>query len=97
MGKWRRSGDKIGRLVQEFEIGGETRREFCQGHDIALTTLDFWRRARTRRPRLLPVEVMASEPAAMLTLVLANGRKIESSGRFADGELVRLIRIAESA
>jgi hypothetical protein len=37
------------------------------------------------------------EPAGQFTLSLANGRRIESSWRFGDVELARLIRIAESA
>jgi hypothetical protein len=46
---------------------------------------------------LLEVEVGASAAAAGFTLSLANGRRIESSWRFGDAELARLIRIAESA
>jgi transposase-like protein len=98
MGKQRRSAADIRRMVQEFQSSGETRREFCQRHHIPVTTLDYWRRrAQPRPPRLVEVEVAASEPSASFTLSLANGRRIESSWRFADAELVRLIRIAESA
>jgi hypothetical protein len=97
MGKQRRSGADIRRMVEEFQGSGQTRREFCQRHHIPVTTLDYWRRAQPRPPRLVEVEVTASEPSANFTLSLANGRRIESSWRFADGELVRLIRIAESA
>jgi hypothetical protein len=70
-----------------------------------LTTFDYWRREHAmkarkqeRRPRLVKVEVAASEAAGEgFTLNLANGRRIESSWRFAEAELARLIRIAESA
>jgi hypothetical protein len=41
--------------------------------------------------------VINAKPAQQFTLSLANGRRIESSWRFADVELARLIRIAESA
>ena len=44
------------------------------------------------------VEVAASEAAGQgFTLNLVNGRRIESSWQFAEAELARLIRIAESA
>jgi hypothetical protein len=43
------------------------------------------------------VKVVNPEPAPQFTLSLANGRRIECSWRFADAELARLIRIAESA
>jgi hypothetical protein len=46
---------------------------------------------------LVKVEVAGSEITGQFTLSLANGRRIESSWRFADVELARLIRIAESA
>jgi hypothetical protein len=97
MGKQRRSAADIRRMVKKFQSSGQTRREFCQRHHIPVTTLDYWRRAQSRPPRLMEVEVAASEPSESFTLSLANGRRIESSWRFADAELVRLIRIAESA
>jgi hypothetical protein len=98
MGKQRRSAADIRRMIKEFQSSGETRREFCQRRHIPVTTLDYWRRrAQPRPPRLVEVEVAASEASASFSLSLANGRRIESSWRFADAELVRLIRIAESA
>jgi hypothetical protein len=97
MGKQGRSGEDIRRIVGEFQSSGLTRREFCQRRRIAVTTLDYWRRVRPVRPRLVEVEVAASEAGPGFTLSLANGRRIESGWRFADAELARLIRIAESA
>lgn len=96
MGQRKRSGDDIRRITDEFQSSGLTRREFCQRQHIPVTTLDYWRRAQRRRPRLMEVEVAASEPAPGFTLSLANGRRIESSWSFADAELLRLIRVAES-
>jgi len=46
---------------------------------------------------MVKVEVASSEVIGQFTLSLANGRRIESSWRFAEAELARLIRIAESA
>ncbi len=97
MSKKGRSAAEIRQVVEDFQHSGVTRREFCQRRQLPMTTLDYWRRAQSRQPRLLEVEVSASQPAPNFTLSLANGRRIESSWRFADAELVRLIRIAESA
>ncbi len=97
MGKQRRSAADIRRMVEEFQSSGQTRREFCQRNHIAVTTFDYWRRAQSRRARLVEVQVAASEPSASFTLSLTNGRRIESSWEFGDAELIRLIRIAESA
>jgi len=96
MGK-QRSAEDIRRILGEFESSRLTRREFCQRRGIPVTTLDYWRRVQARRPRLVPVEVAASETGPGFTVGLANGRRIESSWRFGDAELARLIRIAESA
>ena len=91
-------------MLEEFRASGLSRQAFCQQRRIALTTFDYWRREhaekpskQAKRPRLVKVEVAASEAAGQFTLSLANGRRIECSWRFADVELARLIRIAESA
>ena len=92
-------------MLEEYKASGLTRREFCRQRGIALTTFDYWRREHAmkrrkqeRQPRLVKVEVAVSETAGQgFTLNLANGRRIESSWRFAEAELARLIRIAESA
>jgi len=97
MGKQRRSAEEIRRTIEEFRSSGLTRREFSQRHHIPVTTLDYWRRSQAGQARLVEVEVAASEPAPGFTLGLANGRRIESSWSFGEAELVRLIRIAESA
>ena len=46
---------------------------------------------------MVEVKVANAEPAAQFTFSLANGRRIECSWRFAEDELARLIRVAESA
>jgi hypothetical protein len=46
---------------------------------------------------MIAVKVANTEPAPHFALSLRNGRRIESSWRFADAELARLIRIVESA
>ena len=93
MGKQKRSGDEIGRMVAEFQGSGMTRREYCAKHKIAVTTLDYWRRAQKSRPKLVEVEIEA-RPLGGFTLMLGNGRRIESSWKFAEVDLARLIRVA---
>ena len=92
------------RVLEEYAASGLKRREFCEQRGIALTTFDYWRRehaAKPRRqqprPRLVAVKLSSSDPAPHFALSLRNGRRIECSWRFADAELARLIRIAESA
>jgi hypothetical protein len=92
------------RMLEEYGASGLGRREFCEQRRMPLTTFDYWRREHSgkrgrqeKRPRLVKVEVAASEVSGQFTLSLANGRRIESSWRFAEAELARLIRIAESA
>jgi hypothetical protein len=97
MSKQKRSADEMRRMVEEFQGSGLTRREFCERHHIAVTTLDYWRHAQSRPASLVKVEVAGSEPAAGFTLSLANGRRIESEWSFGEAELARLIRVAESA
>ena len=84
------------KMVGEFSKGNLRRREFCAKRGMALTTFDYWRGQLRSKPRLVKVEVARSEPAALsFTLRLANGRSIESSWRFNEEELTRLIQIAE--
>ncbi len=84
-------------LMGEYEKSGQTRREFCEKRGIALTTMDYWRRELAAKPRLVKVKLAAPEPPTSFILTLANGRRIESSWRFGEAEMTRLIRIAESA
>jgi transposase-like protein len=83
------------RVVDGFTQSGMTRREYCQKHNIAITTFDYWRRNRKHKPRLVEVTVEAP-PAAGFSLVLSNGRRIESSWKFGEADLLRLIRTAEA-
>jgi len=92
------------RVLEEYAASGVSRREFCQQRGIGLTTFDYWRRVHAikppksaRRPHMVAVKVAHAEPAADFRLSLGNGRRIECSWQFADAELARLIRIAESA
>jgi hypothetical protein len=104
MGKETERAAEMRRVLEEFKGSGLSRREFCQQRSILPTTFDYWRgkhgvnpRKPARRPRIVAVQVTRAEPAPQFTLSLTNGRRIESSWRFAEVELARLIRVAESA
>jgi hypothetical protein len=71
-----------------------SRREYCAKHGIAITTLDYWRRVhREQDPVLIPVTIEGTQ-AAGFTLILTNGRRIESSWSFEAAALEKLIRMA---
>jgi transposase-like protein len=93
-----RSKREIRRIVEGFAKSGLTRREYCAKHGVAMTTLDYWRRAhRRQKPTLVPVAIEgAHHPLAGFALVLANGLRMESSWSFAEADLRRLIRALES-
>jgi hypothetical protein len=66
-------------------------------HGIGMPTLDCWRRTyRQRKPKLVRVAIQEAEPLTGFTLVLVNGRRIESAWSFAEADLQRLIRAAEA-
>jgi hypothetical protein len=96
MGKLTERALEMKRVVEEYGKSGLRRREFCERRGMALTTFDYWRRELAARPKLVKVEV-SSGPVGQFTLMLANGRRIESSWRLGEEELARLIRIAERA
>jgi hypothetical protein len=74
-----------------------TRREYCVKHNIEVATLDYWRRVEKQsNPNLVEVAIETQpQPTGGFVLVLANGRRIESSWNFAAADLTRLIHVAE--
>ncbi len=73
-----------------------TRRESCAKHGIGMSTLDYWRRGRRKRkPTLVRVAMEEAQPRTGFALVLANGRRIESSWSFSACGMEKLIRAAE--
>jgi hypothetical protein len=85
-------------IVRGFAKSGMTRREYCAEHNIGIATLDYWRRVEKKsHPKLLEVAIETQpQQAGGFALVLANGRRIESSWRFAAADLTRLIHVAEA-
>jgi len=67
--------------------------------DFQLHTLAYYvaRYARSAHPRLARVKLACPvAPSGTFTLLLRNGRRIDSAWNFRDADLARLIRIAES-
>jgi hypothetical protein len=89
------SKQEMRRMVEGYESSGMTRREYCAKNNIPITTLDYWRSRQKSKPKLLEI-AMEPQPAAGFALVLCNGRRIESCWRFAEADLLRLIRAAEA-
>jgi hypothetical protein len=90
-----RSKQEIRDMVDGFAKSGMTRREYCKKHNIGMSTLDYWRRVQKSKPKLVEVAIEA-QPMGGFTLVLVNGRRIESSWKFAEAELIWLIRAGEA-
>jgi hypothetical protein len=96
----RRSAEEVRRLLESFQRSGLTRRQFCEREGIPRSTLDCYRHRAKAKPatRLARVAVAAppKPPCEHFTLVLANGRRIESGWNFDQSDLARLIRTAEA-
>jgi len=93
------SAAEAARLMDGFERSNLTRRDYCERVGIPVTTLDYYRRRQAQRQTvsLVPVKVLDPVRGPGFTLVLSNGRRIESSWDFACEGLSRLVRIAEQA
>ncbi len=93
-----RSKQEIRNIVAGFAKSGMTRRAYCDKHNIGVATLDYWRRVeRKSHPKLIEVAIETQpQPTDSFVLVLANGRRIESSWKFDSADLTRLIQVAES-
>lgn len=99
----RRSAEEVKRLLEGFQRSGLTRREYCRREGIPVTTLDYYR--QRKRTALAPVGLVRVAVAGssiedsrtgQFTLVLANGRRIESNWGFDEPGLTRLIHIVEA-
>src|SRR5580704_15634390 len=95
----KRSAEEIQCLLNDYQQSGMTRVEYCRHRGISTHMLDYYRRqaARKAAPRLARVTLTPrnASPCAF-SLVLENGRRIESGWDFSDADLARLIRVAEA-
>ena len=91
-----RNKEDVRAIAEGFSKSGMTRREYCDKHNIGIATLDYWRRVgRKQKPTLVPVAIEEARPLTGFALVLANGRRIESSWNFIAADLEKLIRVVE--
>ena len=91
-----RSKQEMRNIIAGFSESGMTRREYCAKHGVTMATLDYWRRAhRKQKPTMVPVAIEEARPLTGFALVLANGRRIESSWNFITADLDKLIRVVE--
>ena len=101
----KRTAEEVERLVKGYEESGLSRREYCQREGMPVTTFDYYRQRSTRKVAaqrraagLVKVKLEAAPVGApsVFTLMLSNGRRIESAWNFSEADLARLIRIAEA-
>ena len=98
----RRSAEEIQQLLEQYRASGLTQIEYCRQTGVVLSTLGRHLRrhssANRQKQRLVRVKLRSDAvPGAGFALLLGNGRRIECGWEFGDGELARLIRVAESA
>jgi hypothetical protein len=95
----KRTAEEIQRLLEGYRQRTGTRVEYCREQGIRPNTLAYYLRRQLQqgRPRLARVKLArAIGSAGSFTLVLCNGRRIESAWSFRDADLARLIRVAEA-
>jgi hypothetical protein len=89
------------RLVSEYELGQESRREFCVRHGLATSTLDYWRR-RSRGDggeRLVEVEIEAGSLSAggvvaPVVIIWPNGVRVELGVDAVSGAVLGAMHVA---
>jgi len=95
----KRTAEEIHRLLEGYRQRTGSWAEYCRQECISLHTLAYYmsRYARRAHPRLARVKLASpAAPSGTFTLLLRNGRRIESAWNFRDADLARLIRIVES-
>ena len=85
--------------MEQFRASGLSQMEYCRQSGMVLSSLGrYLRRVKSPEQQLVRVKIESSrEPDTGFVLMLGNGRRIASGWGFADAELARLIRVAESA
>jgi hypothetical protein len=100
----RRSRAEVGRLIEEFEQSGLTRRAFCAAHGLSINNLNGCLRRRRGSGSgspgaIVPVELVDGacglDRRSALWVELNNGRRIEVGSGFDALTLERLVRALE--
>jgi transposase-like protein len=63
----KRSAEERQRLLALFERSGQTLKRFCREHDVALSSLTFWRRQARRRVPGSRAGALVEVPATVVT------------------------------
>lgn len=103
----KRTAEEVERLLKGYGESGLSRQEYCRREGMPVTTLDYYRQRSTRKAAAartvaasglvkVKLEAASVDPQRVFTLVLVNGRRIESGWDFGDTEMARLIRIVET-
>ena len=89
----RRKIEDMQPLVEAFEAGSERREDFAARHDIAVSTLDYWRRRCRERsePAFIEVQTTAHGHSSAVDLVFANGARLSYSGPLDPAFLLMLV------
>ena len=102
MARHNRNAAEAARLVEAYQQSVLSREEFSKRMGISVSMLDYHRRRHEQKPAsgLVRVDVRTTAPDSddrkfTFSLVLDNGRRIESDWRFSERDLARLIRLAE--
>src|SRR5882724_10394879 len=69
----KRSADERARLLALFERSGQTHKQFCREHEVALSTMTFWLRQARQRARSRSGGVLVEVPRSVATLDLPRG------------------------
>src|SRR5215472_13564820 len=67
----KRSAEERRRLLALFERSGQTLKRFCGEHDVALSSLTFWRRQARRRVPGSREGALVEVPATVVTRPVA--------------------------
>src|SRR6266700_2938497 len=90
----RRSRAEVEQLVDAFESSGLRRREFCQKHDVAVGTLDFWRKRRRQKRGVLAGHQLGARKVHVEAEGASSGRlvAVELAGTGTGGRLAVVLR-----
>jgi transposase-like protein len=76
----KRSAEERERLLALFERSGQTHRQFCREHEVALSTMTFWLRQARQSARSRSAGVLVEVPASAAVLASPRGAALLSSG-----------------
>lgn len=76
----KRSTEERVQLLALFERSGQTHKQFCREHEVALSTMTFWLRQGRQSARSRPAGVPVEVPGSVATLDSLRGAALLSAG-----------------